>query len=90
MTSTPNKYAAAAGRRKPVVVSPPIAPVQRKYTVLIEEDLSDAADAQLLVLRRKLGKRVDRSTVVRELLAMLVEDPSISDAVAERLALLPD
>lgn len=90
MTAAPSSeaFAAAASRRKPggqTSTAPPPAG-QRKYTVLLDDDLADSVDVALMKMRRQTGHKVDRSAVVRELLAMLTDDPTLLGAVAERLA----
>lgn len=88
MTTAPSSkaFAAAAGRRK--TSHPTAAPTpqgQRKYTVLLDADLADSVDLALMKMRRLTGRKVDRSAVVRELLAMLTDDPTLLDSVVERL-----
>ncbi len=90
MTAAPSSeaFAAAASRRKPggqTSTAPPLVG-QRKYTVLLDDDLADSVDVALMKMRRQTGHKVDRSAVVRELLAMLTDDPTLLGAVAERLA----
>lgn len=88
MTAAPSSkaFAAAAGRRKASqpAAAPPAAS-QRKYTVLLDADLADSVDLALMKARRLTGHKVDRSAVVRELLAMLTDDPTLLDSVVERL-----
>lgn len=82
-------FASAASRRtKPTATATP-AGEQRKYTVLLDADLADSVDTALIRLRRQVGRKVDRSAVVRELLVMLTDDPTLARSVAERLAVKP-
>ncbi len=66
--------------------APTAVAAQRKYTVLLEAASADAFDEALLDLRRRTGKRVDKSQVVRELLALLAEDTALRKEVADRLS----
>lgn len=59
----------------------------RKYTLLLDGPGADAFDLRLLTIRRAVGRKVDKSEVIRELLAMLDDDETILGQVAERLRL---
>jgi hypothetical protein len=50
--------------------------------VLLDGDLADSVDTAFIRLRRAVGRRA----VVRELLVMLTDDPTLATSVAERLA----
>lgn len=79
-------FAAAARRTRPQPSKPAATPpAQRKYTVLIDAELADDFDASLLQFRRRAGRRVDKSEVIRELVSLFNEDPSLADQVADRL-----
>jgi hypothetical protein len=58
-----------------------------KYTVLLDDRLADAFDEKLLAVRRQMGRKVDKSQVVRELLALLDEDSTLLAQVVDRLKL---
>lgn len=77
VATTPRSAAGATGK---TVAAP------RKYTVLLDATRADAFDQLLLVIRRRTGKRVDKSHVVRELLALLDEDPALLGELVERLS----
>lgn len=80
---------AATARSKKHTVTSADLPVgaPRKYTVLLDDTTADAFDVRLLAIRRQVGRRVDKSEVVRELLALLDDDPTVTDQVVERLRL---
>jgi len=42
-------------------------------------------DGDITQLRRRLGKRVDKSVVIRELVALLHEDPALFEQVVTRI-----
>lgn len=85
MTTDAGRFAAAAGRRRsPTAVAAPASP-PRKYTVILDGHAADTFDETVLRLRRQIGRRVDRSQVVRELLALLAEDPALADQIVDKL-----
>jgi len=79
------RFAAAAGRRRSPATSPAPAAPSRKYTVILDGQAADTFNETLLRVRRQLGRRVDRSQVVRELLALLAEDPALTGQIVDRL-----
>jgi Arc/MetJ-type ribon-helix-helix transcriptional regulator len=79
-----DRFAAAAKRtRRPVHKPAPAA--QRKYTVLLDSELADDFDGSLLHFRRQVGRRVDKSEVIRELVSLFNEDPTLAKEIAGRL-----
>jgi len=82
--SDANRFAAAAARRRKPERSKPVSG-QRKYTLLLDASIADDLDAALLQMRRQVGRPVDRSQVTRELYALLLEDPTLTEQVADRL-----
>ncbi|MEP6464411.1 MAG: hypothetical protein ABJC62_13570 [Frankiaceae bacterium] len=84
MTTDAGRFAAAAGRRRSAAAAPPVSP-PRKYTVILDGQAADTFDETLLRLRRQLGRRVDRSQVIRELLALVAEDEALGAQVVDRL-----
>ena len=81
------RFAAVAAQRPTI---PPAATGSgtRKYTVLLDSEIASNFDEDLLRLRRNTGKRIDKSQVVRELVALLHEDPALMAEVGQRLVLL--
>ena len=61
--------------------------VARKYTVLLDDQVADAFDERLLAIRRQLGRKIDKSQVIRQLLTLLDEDPTLVAQVVDRLKL---
>jgi hypothetical protein len=88
MTTDAGRFAAAAGRRRTTTaLTPPVSP-PRKFTVIFDGLAADTFDDTVLRLRRlrrQLGRRVDRSQVVRELLSLLAEDEALAAQVVDRL-----
>lgn len=81
-----DRFAAAAKRtRRPAPKPAPTTATQRKYTVLLDAELADDFDGSLLHFRRQVGRRVDKSEVIRELVSLFNEDPSLAEQVADRL-----
>lgn len=56
-----------------------------KFTVQLDRQHADDFDAVVLVARRALGRRVDKSEVVRALIRLLVEDATLRSGVHEQL-----
>lgn len=79
-----NRFAHAASRRRKPEASKPTSG-QRKYTLLLDAAIADELDGALLQMRRQIGRPVDRSQVTRELYALLLEDPTLAEQVADRL-----
>lgn len=47
--------------------------------------IADAFDEDMLTMQRRLGRKVDKSEIVRVLLGMLHEDAAFLDQVALRI-----
>jgi len=77
------RFGTVATRR--VAAAPTPSSVVRKFTILLDLDVSEAFDADLSKVRRAADRAVNKSDVVRELLAALHEDPSLLRLVADRL-----
>jgi hypothetical protein len=76
----------ATTRTKPAAVSDHVGGgATRKYTVLFDNEAATSFDESVLKLRRRTDKKVDKSQVVRELVILLDEDPSLLEQVASRL-----
>lgn len=81
-----DRFAAAAKRTRRSALKPtPAMAAQRKYTVLIDSELADDFDGSLLHFRRQVGRRVDKSEVIRELVSLFNEDPTLAKQIADRL-----
>jgi len=58
----------------------------RKFTLrLYDERDADALDDWLRAARRRLGRRIDASRLVRELLREVAEDPALTARIHDRL-----
>src|SRR3712207_4785371 len=83
--------AASARRKRPASGAAPASAAtvgaSRKYTVILDDEAADAFDGRLLAIRRSVGRKVDKSHVIRELLALLDEDASLTAQVVDRLKL---
>lgn len=56
-----------------------------KFTVQLDRQHAEDFDAVVLAARRALGRRVDKSEVVRALIRLLVEDATLRSGVHEQL-----
>lgn len=77
------RFGAVATRR--TTPPPPVQRAPRKYTILLAADVADDLDADVLGFQVAAGRRVDKSQVIRELVALLHEDPTVRGQVEERL-----
>ncbi len=85
-TAKPNRFAAVAAQRSGPTPTPGSTnEAKRKYTVLLTERQAVDLDGDITQLRRRLGKRVDKSVVIRELVALLHEDPALFEHVVTRI-----
>lgn len=73
----PRFLIAAAGPERP---APQPAAGRSKFTVLLSAEDAADLDGLVLLLRRRLGRRVDKSAVVRTWIGMTVAD---ADLLAE-------
>ncbi len=84
-----SQYAHAATARSTSRPSPhapsPLTGPQVKYTVLLPQSTAQSFDERLLSIRREVGRRVDKSHVIRELLSLLEDDSELEAQVVERL-----
>jgi hypothetical protein len=58
---------------------------RRKFTLIFRREEAEALDEFLLHARRRLGRRVDKSEVVRSLLELTYTDPSLEEQLLEHL-----
>lgn len=56
-----------------------------KYTVLLDDRTAVAFDELALVARRKLGRRVDKSALLRALILLAADDASLRDQVIDHV-----
>lgn len=80
-----NRFAAVAANRAAPTPTPASADAVRKYTVLLTERVAVDFDDDIARLRRQLGRRVDKSAVIRTLLTLLHEDDELYGRVADGL-----
>lgn len=83
-------YGQAATRTRttqtPIGAPPaPGAPDRRKYTVRIDAGPADRFERAVLALTVEVGRKLDKSEVMRELAEMLADDQNIAKIVADRL-----
>lgn len=86
-TGGANRFGAAAAKRTGPTPTPGSdGEAVRKYTILLSTTVANGLDEDVLNIRRKVGKKVDKSEIVRILISMLHDDPTISDAIAACLS----
>lgn len=56
-----------------------------KYTLLLDPDEAGAFDEVTIRLRRKLVRRVDKAEVLRAMISMLADDPSLLNDLSEQM-----
>jgi hypothetical protein len=80
--------AAATRRRAPQQRPAPPAPGstdRRKYTIRIDPAPADRFERAVLQLTVDVGRKLDKSEVMRELLDLFVDDPAVAASVVDRL-----
>jgi hypothetical protein len=70
-----------ASSTEPIQAAPEPKPVMSKYTALLDADTAAEFDGLALMARRKLGRRVDKSEIVRALIRLAADDASLRDQV---------
>jgi hypothetical protein len=55
--------------------------VLSKYTAMLDADTAAEFDALALAARRRLGRKVDMSEIVRSLIRLAADDASLRDQV---------
>ena len=60
-------------------------PVMERLTVDVDQDLNNVLGDWAQQARRRVGRRVPKTELVRALLELALEDPSIAAQVEERL-----
>lgn len=89
-TAAASDFGAAATRRRvtqrpvPAPPAPGIAD-RRKYTIRIDPDPADRFERAVLQLTVDVGRKLDKSEVMRELLDLFVDDPTVAASVTDRL-----
>ncbi len=87
MAAADNRFAVAAVKRTGPAPTPGSDhEVLRKYTLMMTTTLANQLDQDLLSIRRNLGRRADKSEVVRGLVEMLHDDPTVMAEVVDRLS----
>jgi hypothetical protein len=64
---------------EPVQAAPTAKPATSKYTALLDVDTAAEFDGLALMARRKLGRKVDKSEIVRSLIRLAADDASLRD-----------
>lgn len=59
-----------------------------KYTALLDDATAVAFDELALIARRKLGRRVDKSQLIRALILLAADDASLRDQVIDLVDLV--
>ena len=70
---------------QPPSVVGPAAPRWSKFTVKLERAHAEQFDALVLAARRSLGRRVDKSEILRVLIDVMAEDAALRAEVHGRL-----
>lgn len=80
----PNRFGAAVAKRT-APLSGSVGETQRKYTLLLSNSVAMDLDEDMVTLSRAVGRKVDKSEVLRTLADLLHTDPGLLDQVAARL-----
>jgi hypothetical protein len=83
-------FGAAASRRQArrpttAIAPAPGEPDRRKYTVRIDAEPAERFERAVLAMIPELGRRVDKSEVMRELAELFACDPAVAKKVADAL-----
>lgn len=78
---SPAAPAPAPAAEKPVTEKP----ATTKYTALLDDPTAIAFDELALVARRKLGRRVDKSKLLRALILLAADDAALRDQVIDQI-----
>ena len=84
-------FARAAGPTAPPTLDPVTDPAPArdprgsKFTVLLGVDDALAFDEVALRVRRQLGRRADKSAIVRALIALAVEDDALTRQISDAI-----
>lgn len=78
--------APVTAERAPAAAAEAEKPRMTKYTALLDDATGVAFDELALVARRKLGRKVDKSELVRVLILLTADDASLRDQVIDQLA----
>lgn len=86
-TAKPNRFGAAATNRSAPTPTPgSVGEKQRKYTLLLNSSVAADFDEDTLALSRQVGRRVDKSEIVRALVDLLHTDEGVLAQVSRRLS----
>ncbi|WP_206319451.1 hypothetical protein [Actinacidiphila epipremni] len=84
------KDGATAQRRPAAPPAPPAEPEHRsKYTLLLDADDALALDQLALNLRRRTGRRVEKSEILRALIQIAFINPTTGEALGDALDCRP-
>lgn len=87
-TAGRNRFEAAVEKRKAPTPTPgSVGEKQRKYTLLLNSSVALDFDEDMVAVSRKVGRKVDKSEVVRALVGLLHTDPALIEQVGRRLSL---
>lgn len=81
----PNRFSDAAKRESSETTTSTEDQRKRKYTILLTAAMSADLEDDALTISRQVGRRVDKSDVLRALVAMLHADPTLVDEVSRHL-----
>lgn len=83
----PPAAAEPAPPRRPASRPPAASAGERpsKFTVLLDQDQAADADSLQLTIRRQLARRVDKSEIVRALLALAADDLTLRQQLVDEL-----
>lgn len=72
--------------QRPLAAPPaPGVPDRRKYTVRIDSEAAERFERAVLSLTVAVGRKLDKSEVMRELAELLADDPAVARQIADRL-----
>lgn len=60
-------------------------PQHSKYTTLLDADTATAFDELALTARKALGRKVDKSRIVRELIMLAADDASLREQLIDQI-----
>lgn len=81
VTNAPNQMPAPTNGPAVPVVPAQDKPKPTKYTLLLDQDEALAFDQLALKLRTKTGRKIDKSLIVKALLDLAGDDPTVLDSL---------